>query len=67
MTALGCLGGTGLSMFAGSIGCWLSFASLTLLGINMLRDSPDDERTDGYDPTKGLRIVGLSLACGVDA
>ena len=33
----------------------------------MLRDSPDDERADGYDPTKGWRIIGLSLACAVDA
>ena len=67
MTALGCLGGTGLSSFVGGIGCWISFCLLTLLGINMLRDSPDDERTDGYDPTKGWRIIGLSLACAVDA
>ncbi len=67
MTALGCLGGTGLSTFAGSTGSWISFGLLTLLGINMLRDSPDDERADGYDPTKGWRIIGLSLACAVDA
>jgi putative Mn2+ efflux pump MntP len=67
MTALGCLGGRGLSSFIGGIGCWISFGLLTFLGINMLRDSPDDERPDGYDPTKGWRIIGLSLACAVDA
>jgi len=38
-----------------------------LLGINMLRDFPDEERADGDDPTKGWRIIGLSLACAVDA
>ena len=67
MTALGCLGGTGLSSFVGGIGCWISFGLPTLLGINMLRDSPDEELKDGYDPTKGWRIIGLSLACAVDA
>lgn len=67
MTALGCLGGTGLSSVLGGVGYWISFSLLILLGINMLRDSPDDERADGYDPTKGWRIIGLSLACAVDA
>ncbi|HVO83506.1 MAG TPA: manganese efflux pump [Syntrophobacteria bacterium] len=67
LTALGCLGGSGLSAFVGGIGCWISFGLLTLIGINMLRDSPEDERTDGYDPTRGWRIVGLSIACAVDA
>ena len=67
MTALGCLGGAGLSSFVGGIGCWISFGVLTLLGVNMLRDSTEDAHSDGYDPTKGWRIIGLSLACAIDA
>jgi putative Mn2+ efflux pump MntP len=67
MTALGCLCGIGLSSFIGGVGCWISFGLLTALGINMLRDSFDDERADGHDPTKGWKIIGLSLACAMDA
>ncbi|HTY24828.1 MAG TPA: manganese efflux pump MntP family protein [Desulfomonilaceae bacterium] len=67
MTALGCLGGTGLSSFVGGIGYWISFGLLTLLGINMLRDSPEDDHSGSHDPTKGWRIIGLSLACAIDA
>ncbi|MGB6065814.1 MAG: manganese efflux pump MntP family protein [Desulfomonilaceae bacterium] len=67
MTALGCLGGTGISSFVGHTGAWIAFGLLMVLGINMVRNSPDDEQAEGYDPTKGWRIVGLSLACAVDA
>lgn len=45
----------------------ITFRLLTLLGLNMLRDSPDDKQVDSYDPTKGWRIIGLSLACAIDA
>jgi manganese efflux pump family protein len=67
MTLLGCLAGAGASSFMGGIGCWISFALLMLLGINMIRESPDDDHPNGYDPTKGWRIIVLSLACAIDA
>jgi putative Mn2+ efflux pump MntP len=67
MTALGCLGGAGLSSFVGGIGYWISFALLMLLGINMVRDSGDDGHSDVHDPTKGWSIIGLSLACAIDS
>jgi putative Mn2+ efflux pump MntP len=67
LTALGCLGGSGLSSFVGGIGCWISLALLTWVGINMLREAPDDKGSGGSDPTRGWKIIGISLACAVDA
>ena len=67
LTALGCLGGRGLSSFVGGTGCWISLGLLTWIGVNMLRGSPDDKRTEGYDPTAGWRMIGISIACAIDA
>src|SRR5271157_633762 len=67
MTLLGFLGGAGIPSFIGSTGCWISFGLLTLLGINMIRDPSDDNRVDTRDPTRGWKIIALSLACAVDS
>lgn len=67
MTLLGFLGGAGIASLIGSTGCWISFGVLMLLGINMVRGPSDDNEEDGRDPTKGWRIVALSLACAIDS
>ena len=67
MTAVGCLGGEGLSSFVGGAGCWIAFGLLMFLGINMVRNPPDDDAEKDHDPTRGWSIIGLSLACAVDS
>lgn len=67
MTLLGFLGGAGASAFVGSTGCWMSFGVLTLLGVNMVRGSSDNDRGEEDDPTKGWKIIALSLACALDS
>jgi manganese efflux pump family protein len=68
MTALGWLGGEGLSAFAGELSKWIAFGLLVALGINMIRQSlhPED-RADDFDPTRGWSLVGLSVATSIDA
>ena len=49
---------------------WVAFALLTLVGINMIRESlgnDDEEQESTADPTKGLSLVLLSVATSIDA
>lgn len=68
MTALGWFGGEGLSRYTGDSSTWIAFGLLCLLGANMIRNSfGDEERVEGFDPTRGISLVALSLATSIDA
>lgn len=68
MTVIGWFGGAGISSFMSGINYWIAFGLLVFIGVNMIRQSghPED-RTEGYDPTRGWSLIGLSVATSIDA
>jgi len=68
MTVIGWFGGAGISSVMAGINYWIAFGLLVLIGLNMIRQSahPED-RTEGYDATRGWSLVGLSVATSIDA
>ncbi len=68
MPIIGWFGGTMLSSFMADIDHWIAFGLLVFLGLRMIRQArhPDD-RGQGYDPTRGWSLVGLSIATSIDA
>jgi putative Mn2+ efflux pump MntP len=68
MTVIGWFGGTGVSTFMSGINYWIAFGLLVVIGANMIRQSfHPEKRTEGYDPTRGWSLVGLSVATSIDA
>lgn len=68
MTAVGWMGGGGLSAFMGGMGHWIAFGVLLVLGGKMIWDSTHEEsRAKDYDPTRGWSLVALSIATSIDA
>jgi manganese efflux pump family protein len=68
MTAFGWLGGQGLSRFTSGFNDWIAFTILIGLGLNMIRQSFKDENcARNFDPTRGWRLVGFSVATSIDA
>jgi len=48
---------------------WIAMALLSFIGGKMIFETFQKDRSDGfnYDPTKGLRLLGLSIATSIDA
>ena len=68
MTTIGWFGGEGLSLFMMGINCWIAFGLLCALGGKMIVESRHAERrAEGFDPTRGWSLVGLSVATSLDA
>ena len=68
MAVLGWCGGEGLSTFLFGINHWIAFGLLLGLGIKMIYESGHGEsRAEGFDPTRGWSLVGLSVATSIDA
>ena len=69
MPVLGWPLGRGALGVVSGLAPWLAFAVLLFLGIRMIREgfSGADEQFKGKDPTKGLSLIGLSLATSMDA
>lgn len=72
MPLLGCYIGQNLVGFARDWAPWVAFGFLSLIGGKMIYESfrPSDENKkaeDCPDPTRGLSLVGLSLATSMDA
>ncbi len=68
MTIIGWFGGMGLSRFMGGLNNWIAFGLLMILGVKMIYESfHSEERVQGYDPTRGWRLIALSLATSIDA
>ncbi len=68
MPIIGWFGGGMLSSFMADIDHWIAFGLLVFLGLRMIWQArhPED-RGEGYDPTRGWSLVGLSLATSIDA
>ncbi len=69
MPFAGAAGGRALRDLLGGADRYVAFAVLAALGVKMLRESVrhDGSRPTGGDPTRGLSLVGLSLATSLDA
>jgi manganese efflux pump family protein len=68
MTICGWVGGAALSTFMSGANYWIAFGILSLLGLNMIRQSLHPECCiEGHDPTRGWSLVGFSVATSIDA
>ena len=69
MPVLGWPLGRGALGVVSGLAPWLAFAVLVFLGGRMIKEglAGDEEQFSGKDPTKGLSLVGLSLATSMDA
>lgn len=68
MTVIGWYGGEGISRFMSGLNHWIAFGLLVALGAKMLYESRHpEERAEGFDPTRGWSLVGLSVATSIDA
>jgi manganese efflux pump family protein len=68
MPIIGWLAGESLTAYIDGYDCWLAFALLGYVGGKMLweaRGPRDPENSN--DPTRGLRLVTLSVATSIDA
>lgn len=51
---------------------WVAFALLSVVGLKAIHESlkpgdPDGDEVQGFDPTRGLKLVALSVATSLDA
>ena len=68
MPVLGWLGGSAVSSFMAAFAHWIAAGLLGFIGLRMLWESREStSREEGYDPTKGWSLVGLSVATSIDA
>ena len=68
MTLVGWLGGASVSGLFGGLNNWMAFGLLVFIGLKMVKESGDTEkRLEGFDPTRGWSLVGLSVATSLDA
>ncbi len=68
MTVFGWLGGESFASYTGGLNVWIASGLLALLGLNMLRQSlHQEERAEGFDPTRGWSLMALSVATSIDA
>lgn len=68
MTLTGWLGGAAISSLFGGMNDWIAFGLLTFIGLKMFKESSEvEERLEGFDPTRGLSLVMLSVATSLDA
>ncbi|NUM35886.1 MAG: manganese efflux pump [Candidatus Brocadiae bacterium] len=55
------------TLFSG-VDHWIAFVLLSIIGTKMFYESfSDDEKRPFHDPTKGLKMVMLSIATSIDA
>jgi len=70
MPALGVLSGSVLRGHVADYDQWIAFGLLVFIGGRMILESfktDRDESASGRDPSKGLTMVGLSIATSIDA
>jgi manganese efflux pump family protein len=71
MPAIGWYGGSALAGVLGAVDHYIAFGLLAFLGVRMIRESlrGGDGRAPGAarDPSRGLSLVGLSIATSIDA
>lgn len=68
MPVLGWFGGSAASLFMATFAHWIASGLLAFIGLRMIWESrKTQEKKQGYDPTRGWSLVGLSLATSIDA
>jgi len=69
MPIVGWLAGEGLAAQIGGYGNWLAFALLGYVGGKMLWEARREKRDESSnaDPTRGLKLLTLSVATSIDA
>lgn len=68
MPILGWLAGGQLASYIGDYDHWAAFALLAYVGGKMLWDAWSDQKAESAgDPTRGVRLVTLSIATSIDA
>jgi putative Mn2+ efflux pump MntP len=68
MTVGGWYGGKGIATLLMGYNHWIAFGLLLILGGKMIVESMGkDTRRHGFDPTRGLSLVVLSVATSIDA
>lgn len=69
MPVLGWLAGRTLVEYIEPVDHWIAFGLLTFIGGKMVYEAfqEKDEEADACDPTKGWRLVMLSIATSIDA
>jgi putative Mn2+ efflux pump MntP len=68
MPLIGWLVGNSISAYLSDLGRFIAFAALLVLGTKMLWDGyHGDGEGFASDPTRGLALIGLSVAVSIDA
>jgi len=67
MPVLGWLAGMGLRAHILAWDHWVAFVLLTGLGLRMIHEARQEEETLVGDPSRGVRLVLLSIATSIDA
>jgi manganese efflux pump family protein len=68
MTSIGWFGGVAVSHYSYGWNTWIAASLLVVLGCNMARSSfHTEEQVEEIDPTRGISLVGLSVATSIDA
>ena len=68
MPVIGWTTGFSLKNFLSDVDHWIAFLLLCFIGIKMIHESfsPEEEKAF-HDPTKGMKMVMLSIATSIDA
>ena len=67
MPALGYLLGSTVNSFVESVDHWITFGLMTIIGVNMIKDSFDDEIEKRNDSIDIKTMILLSIATSLDA
>ncbi|MDO5673702.1 MAG: manganese efflux pump MntP family protein [bacterium] len=69
MPIIGWMVGLSLRSFVHNVSHWVAFALLAAIGGHMIVEAlrPDNGEKNKVDPSRGLTMVGLSLATSIDA
>ena len=68
MPIVGWLTGSVLSSFMAAFAHWIAAGLLAFIGARMIWESRHvEEQEEGFDPTRGWSLVGLSVATSIDA
>ncbi len=68
MPVIGWLAGTQIQPLIADVDHWIAFGLLAFVGVRMMRAGlGDGEHQDGGNPTRGFRLLVLSIATSIDA
>lgn len=64
---LGYFAGTAINEFVASVAPWIAFMLLTMIGLNMIRESLENEDEEVVDEFSFKEVLLLALATSIDA